>query len=237
MKGRNSRKTQKLLSKSTLIRWTLGVAAFLGLECALFLFVDRPVSLWFSELGEASPEIVSFFRAYTDVGKGIVSLVPSALGALACFVWWRVRKAEGKNATTALFAARAFSFVFAAVAFSGIATKILKTAIGRARPKLLEADIYQFNPVTFKHDWNSMPSGHSTTAFTVAAALFILFPNLRVLWILLGIALAASRVVINAHYLSDVVAGAAVGALSSYVVAAIFIRQNWMAAGTHKIGK
>src|SRR5205823_7007912 len=69
-----------------------------------------------------------------------------------------------------------------------------------------------------------MPSGHSTTAFAAAFAIGAVWPRARIpMWTYAAI-IAASRVVITAHYPSDVAAGAVVG-----VFGAIFVR-NWFAA-------
>ena len=43
------------------------------------------------------------------------------------------------------------------------------------------------------------------------------------------VAIAASRVMVNAHYLSDVFAGAAVGTLTALLLQKWFVRQGWIA--------
>jgi membrane-associated phospholipid phosphatase len=56
-----------------------------------------------------------------------------------------------------------------------------------------------------------MPSGHSATAFSLAFCLSKLYPRGRVLWFSFALLLASSRIMVDAHYLSDVFAGAALG--------------------------
>ena len=64
----------------------------------------------------------------------------------------------------------------------------------------------------------SMPSGHATTVFSILVALGSLWPRGRtVLWIY-AVAILVSRVVVSAHYPSDVVAGAVVGTVGALLV-------------------
>ena len=69
-----------------------------------------------------------------------------------------------------------------------------------------------FDPFNFDYDFTSLPSGHATTFGAVCMAIALLFPRLK--WWVLALALlgGVSRVVVNAHYPSDVIAGLAIGA-------------------------
>jgi undecaprenyl-diphosphatase len=85
----------------------------------------------------------------------------------------------------------------------------LKRTVQRVRPwKVLEVELHDtwMNP-----DGYSFPSGHAATAFAAAWVLGARFPRAR--WPLLGVAtlIALSRVVVGAHWPSDVLVGAAVG--------------------------
>jgi undecaprenyl-diphosphatase len=57
----------------------------------------------------------------------------------------------------------------------------------------------------------SFPSGHTATAAGFAAALIWLYPRGRLLFTLLAILVGCQRIVCGAHYLSDVLVGAAAG--------------------------
>src|SRR6202167_5193046 len=61
-------------------------------------------------------------------------------------------------------------------------------------------------------DKYSFPSGHSITAFAVAVALGLFFPSLLTTLLALAFLIAASRIVLGMHFLSDVLAGSAIGA-------------------------
>ena len=65
----------------------------------------------------------------------------------------------------------------------------------------------------------SFPSGHSATAFAMAVALGFLMPRLRPPLVVLAVAIALSRIVVQAHFASDIVAGGALGIGAARVVA------------------
>jgi undecaprenyl-diphosphatase len=96
--------------------------------------------------------------------------------------------------------------------------------IGRARPFVAGSDVWAYDPFSWPARYASMPSGHTATAFAALVAIGTIFPQARALmWIYAGL-IALSRVVVTAHYPSDVIAGALVG-----VAGALLVR-NWFAA-------
>ena len=56
-----------------------------------------------------------------------------------------------------------------------------------------------------------MPSSHTLVAFGAAAALAALFPRTRWVWYALAAGCGVSRVLAQAHFLSDVTVAAVVG--------------------------
>lgn len=137
---------------------------------------------------------------------------------IAGTVDWSKRGNRGKS-RLALYFGQAV-YVIAAVALSGILTNIFKIFIGRARPHLIEQfGSLHFQPFTVSYDFASYPSGHSTTAGAVTMVLMLWFPRLRFLFFALGSAVAASRVLVGAHYASDVVAGFSLGFFVALFVA------------------
>ena len=104
------------------------------------------------------------------------------------------------------------SVVLAAMTFAsaGLAEFTLKHLVGRPRPDTGLAAAGLFGP-SFATDIDSFPSGHATSVFAVAAVFAAYYPRLR--WPLYGLAaaIALGRVYLERHYVSDIVAGAALG--------------------------
>jgi membrane-associated phospholipid phosphatase len=101
-------------------------------------------------------------------------------------------------------------FVFLGVTLAGLACDLLKIVVGRSRPWVLFRNgAYDFSPLQLNADYQSFPSGHAACAVAAALTLAVVAPRYRVQLLLAALLLALTRVVMVAHYLSDVVAGAA----------------------------
>jgi membrane-associated phospholipid phosphatase len=118
---------------------------------------------------------------------------------------------------------RAAALILLAPALSGL-NWILKWVVGRTRPFKIDATGDRLAPFDFQpfvNGWHGLfnppnlcfPSGHTCVAFATATALAMLWPRSRWRWIGFAVAgvVALERVAENAHWLSDVVAAAALG--------------------------
>jgi undecaprenyl-diphosphatase len=85
----------------------------------------------------------------------------------------------------------------------------LKRLFRRKRPCALEPHCWA---ELLPPDQFSFPSGHTITAFAVAVSLGGFYPELLPGLFFCAVSIAASRVVLGMHFLSDVLAGAALGA-------------------------
>lgn len=165
---------------------------------ASFYLFDTPTALFFNRFRDTP--WWDAWKVATIAGESQWYLI----GGLALFALFL--KTKRKIAMKGLF-------LFSTVAASGIAADIMKVLFGRARPKLLlNEGIYGFGFLRFGHEWASFPSGHSATAFSVAVTLSLLFPRFRILFLSAAAVVAASRVVLVQHYISDIVAGSILGA-------------------------
>jgi membrane-associated phospholipid phosphatase len=130
-----------------------------------------------------------------------------------------------RSKAQALYVSWIGAYLFTTVVFSGLLANLLKRAIGRARPDHFhDYGIFSFTPFSGHSAFESFPSGHSTTVGAFFAAFALLFPRYRVAFIACAIWLAMTRVMVGAHYPSDVIAGLAFGAWFSLLTAIVFAR-------------
>ena len=202
------------------ILWVQGLLLF---EAASMIWFDRPIADFFHKNGGA---LQPAFDVVQQFGLGWPWLALSGLSF--AFLRWG-GEWERLRPNAAAMRAKAFipGFIFVAVGAAGLVADVLKIIVGRTRPKLMFADgIYDFTWFGLRADHWSFPSGHAATAAALATALWCLWP--RPLWFYVaGAALiAVSRVITGQHYLSDVVAGAAIGVIVTRLVAAWMLRER-----------
>ena len=204
----------------------LAVVVFAALLFALALFLDRPLSEFARTLNY--PPYSGFFETMTEFGDSKWYLWPTGLGGILCFVLgrWFVR-AESRRVVT-LSLALVQLYLFAVVAVSGIFAQIVKHILCRARPVLFEREgvfgIFPFSNGGGK--FVSFPSGHSVTAMALAVAVAFFIPRWRLPLVLLALMVGCSRILLNAHYLSDVTAGLALGAITAYWLRDVFAKRG-----------
>lgn len=111
-----------------------------------------------------------------------------------------------------------------AIALTTLTTQPMRWGFGRARPNIAEGDAYIFHPFSnLKSEYNSMPSGHASAAFALAAAFSSELKRTHpraarfaspALYGVAGV-VGAARVYDNRHWLSDVVTGALIGEVTA----------------------
>jgi len=193
------------------------------LFCAVsFFLLDQPLMLFFHQLDTGTWHTT--WKAVTKAGQSEWYLI----GGLALFAWYRKRNRQLSMKGL---------FLFTTVAVSGLSADLLKFIFGRARPKLLlHNGIYGFEPFQhiFDHAWQSFPSGHSATALSAALSLSLLLPRFQPVFIIVAFIIAASRVVLCQHYLSDIVAGSALGIVTVVLLQQRFFPANSGEKPTHR---
>jgi membrane-associated phospholipid phosphatase len=167
---------------------------------ASFFLFDAPVAFFFRQFGDKI--WIGSWKAVTKAGESQWYLVGGLVLFVASIKWNRRAAMSGL-------------FLFSTVAISGLTADLVKFIFGRARPKLLfEQGIYGFGFFHTEHAWTSFPSGHSATALSAALTLSLLLPRFRPVFITVALLIASSRVVLDQHYLSDVVSGSMLGAVT-----------------------
>lgn len=115
------------------------------------------------------------------------------------------------------------SLLLGGAAGSGIAGEVLKLLLRRERPRAHDGEYVfrAFGERTFSTSGLALPSSHSIVAFGAAFMLARLFPRAAPVWYLLAAGCGLTRILAQAHFLSDVTLAALVAWL---VVAGIWKR-------------
>ncbi len=102
--------------------------------------------------------------------------------------------------------------LFESIAFAGITTTVIKSIVGRSRPYVEEGST-RFRGFQFDNNYESLPSGHSTVAFSISSVIAGRIKNTYATIGLYSLATltAFSRVYHDQHWLSDTFLGAAIG--------------------------
>lgn len=106
--------------------------------------------------------------------------------------------------------------------FSGLIVQVLKELFHAPRPKTFFAEnFYRFFIEGVTHGGNaSFPSGHTTTAFAVAAMLSFNTSKrpVCILTFWIAVLVGYSRIYLGQHFLEDVITGMIIGVVSSILI-------------------
>ncbi|MBI3436233.1 MAG: phosphatase PAP2 family protein [Proteobacteria bacterium] len=195
-----------------------GAFAIFAVIVVIMIYVDAAVMAWQRQLPR---DVIVFFAQVTEFGRAAWLLIPLALMMLLIASMSSPLLGRMSNLVFAALVAR-IGYLFVAIGLPSLVVTITKRLIGRVRPS--ELGPLAFEPMSWRAAYASLPSGHATTAFAALVAIGYLWPRMRpVLWVY-ALLIAASRVVLRAHFPSDVIAGAACGAIGAWLV------REWFAA-------
>ena len=200
-------------------RWLKYAVLTVCLVIIALAVLDAPVGNF---RGQWPPELMAWARATTDIGQSQWYLVPAGLFMIFVMAmdWSRLdRRRRWLLANIYTLA----GYIFITVAASGLIATTLKRVIGRARPRHFEEHgLMAFDNFATNASFASFPSGHATTIGAVAAILALLFPPLRFAVLIGAVILGSTRILVGAHYPSDVIAGLAFGMWFAYFTALVF---------------
>jgi undecaprenyl-diphosphatase len=166
---------------------------------ALFVafFLDYRVATWIS--AHSSPEIKQVMRIISRVGDwpahAIIGLIGIATAlVLKSKVWLRI-----------------FLAMLLALALSGLAARVIKISTGRARPSVKTEAAWNGPQLSSKY--HAFPSGHTACSTAFFVVLFLARKKIGGPLLLIPVLIAFSRMIVGAHYLSDITMAAILGIL------------------------
>lgn len=201
---------------------------FIVTELVLITYADRPAAIYFNELREMHPELIYYFRLYSDIGLGIWYYIIAGLALIAIGV---LSVRQDKLSPIFVdkirdYKIKIFFFLFS-FSIEGILCTFIKKFTGRPRPNtFLNEHIFGLNGFSYYKDWDSLPSGHTANAFAVAEFLGTLYPRLRPWLYAMAGSIGISRIICGKHYPSDVLAGALIGILAVKLLKGMFIKPS-----------
>lgn len=175
----------------------LSLGIVLGTGALLFAF-DDDIYDWFQD--QRTPTSEDYSKVFSAIGNGYF------IAGLAASLYITGELTNSTNLRkTALLSLESWMI-------SGILVGAFKVMIGRARPSKDDGKA-SFHPFSFKSGFRSLPSGHSSSAFAVAAVIAGQSKKFYVDFLSYGLAtcVALSRVHDSKHWISDVFIGSVLG--------------------------
>ena len=117
------------------------------------------------------------------------------------------------------------SRILASHLFATALRGIVKQMVDRTRPDFAAREGYQRAPGERRDsEYSSFPSGHTAGAVAVAVATARVWPGSRRLGTILAAAASGMQILRSKHYVSDIVAGAAIGFAAEAMITALVRR-------------
>jgi undecaprenyl-diphosphatase len=101
------------------------------------------------------------------------------------------------------------------LAFSHLLIHVIKKIVHRPRPNTALSQVNTFCISLYDY---SFPSGHTTAAFSVAASIAAVFPEMGLYVMTLAGCVGISRVYLGVHYPTDIIIGALIGTFAAYYI-------------------
>ncbi len=157
-----------------------------------YYVIDRALATWI--FNHHLHEKLFFLKGMTLLGEH-VAVMACLVGIALFFRYIKPKK---------LWEERAW-FLTVCVFVPNLIALVLKVLLGRARPDLFfQEGLYGFFGFQTHSVYWSCPSGHTTTIMALAFGLSILFPKKTFAFIILALCIAATRILLLKHFMSDV---------------------------------
>ena len=190
-------KTETEITSSRFPRIWIALATVAVIALVTALSLDQAAAAWIG--AHSSPELKRVMQTVSRVGDWPAHVIAGLLGIAIAFVtksktWMRI-----------------FLAMLVALALAGVTARVVKLATGRARPSVkTEA---HWNGPRYSSKYHAFPSGHTASSTAFFVALFLKRKKIGAPLLLIPVLIAISRMVVGAHYLSDVTFAAILGVI------------------------
>lgn len=208
----------------------LSSTGWLLLATAILVAALIPLDAILSQRAQAlPPAIVEFNARITDFGTFGWMIYGSGTLLIIAYILFRVARSETFSSKMKTGWRLALYF-FVTIGSASAVVHLAKLLIGRARPELFSEYGAQSFSFLRGQEWvyQSFPSGHSAAVGAFFGAFAMLAPRLRIVFAVGALTIGITRVVVGAHYPSDVAAGLLTGLWTAMMTAFFFARQNWL---------
>lgn len=170
------------------------IVGFLVVIVLSYVYVDRPLALWLYPFDLKKEWPFLYWITCLGITQAYLIILP-LIALIASY------GLHNKTAGMRVW------FVWLCVLFAGTLNLILKLILGRARPELLfDQQLFGFYGWHTQKAFFSFPSGHVTAMTSLMLGLTILFPRYRYAFVIGGLLVISTRVLLTYHYLSDILA-------------------------------
>ena len=200
-----------------------------GLLIVIIFFsnnIDISFYKYFSKLdyGTKAIYLKEFFNGITELGDSLWYFLIFFFVFIISFFAKKKNLVSLKNYS---YLKNLSLFSFSYILLVGLLTQILKHLVGRPRPNHINlSENFNFSFFTTESAFHSFPSGHSSTIIAVTLIVSLLLPKLKIFFYICGFLIALSRVVVGAHFVTDVIAGAIL-AIIVYKIFNFFLKKKY----------
>jgi membrane-associated phospholipid phosphatase len=190
-------KTETEITSSRFPRIWIALATVAVIALVAAFFLDHAADTWIG--AHSSPELKRAMQTVSRVGDWPAHVIAGLLGIAIAFVtksktWMRI-----------------FVAMLVALALAGVSGRVVKLATGRARPSVKTET--HWNGPRYSSKYHAFPSGHTASSTAFFVALFLKRKKIGTPLLLIPVLIALSRMVVGAHYLSDVTFAAILGVI------------------------
>jgi membrane-associated phospholipid phosphatase len=184
--------------KRTFDAWLLALIGTIAFVFISVRWLDRPIALFFDKM-------IKRDRLPIELADRIFS-IPSIAAIMLVLLGLAALRRGRLSKTEAIVAICTIGTLITTVIKDQ-----LKFVFGRTWPYLLQQNVYEFNFFKSGRFFESFPSGHAAVGAAILSIMWMSFSKVRAACAVVLVAADISLVVLNLHFLSDVVAGTFVG--------------------------